>query len=96
MSLTKRALVLFSVLILSGCETRPDPDAPRAPLPSEIKASSQPAAQSSNGMPSPKSLPEILKERAEKKAKHEAAEAAAKAAQDGAVSAPATETSCVP
>src|SRR5262249_10521444 len=61
-----------SALMLCGCETEPDPGAPRAPLPSEVKA----RPHDFGAEVAPKSVPEILKELAEKKAKQKSAETA--------------------
>ena len=51
-----RLLAVSGLLLLTGCDAEPDPDAPRAPLPSEIKP--QPPGPAT----APKSLQEALKE----------------------------------
>ncbi len=56
MSPSRRALVFSAtLLILSGCEAEPNPDAPRAPLPSEVKDIPPP-----KGPLAPRSIPGVI------------------------------------
>src|SRR4051812_126053 len=88
MSFSKRLLIAPSLLLLYGCGMGPDPGAPRAPLPSEIKTQ---ASKPSAGMPGPRSLSEVRKELDAKKAKKAADESAAKGDQAGATT-PVSDT----
>ena len=68
MSRTTRSALVSSLLLLGGCEMQPPPAAPRAPLPSEIKATPNVAAPAGF---QPKSMIEVRKELAAKKAKRQ-------------------------
>ena len=90
MSRTTRSALVSSLFLLGGCgETEPPPGAPRAPLPSEIKATPNVAAPTGF---QPKSMLEVRKELAAKKAKQEADEAAAKRSGVGASGTPDSAT----
>jgi hypothetical protein len=89
MSRTTGSALVSSLLLLCGCEMEPPPGAPRAPLPSEIKAT--PNVQAPTKF-QPKSMLEVRKELAAKKAKQEAEEAAAKQSGAGASGAPDSAT----
>jgi len=89
MSRTTCSALVSSLLLLGGCETEPPPGAPRAPLPSEIKATPNVAAPT---VFQPKSMIEVRKELEAKKAKQAADEAAAKQSGAGASGTPDSDT----